>query len=327
MTYHPRIHPVNYPLLGKLPTEHPAVRALQAHAEADEVCVGKEINWPNLGIKGVDQAWFSTLNHRETRFSSFAYQYISYDLFLDGWVESVDGATQSELSFLNEVPQLKILLHECEGAARAEQNLDILPLVAKARQFLDALEHAILYRFETVGIRYERGLSNPAPVECRPPEGFHKSIHPFNYSLLRELPPDHPAVRALQIHAAAREACVRTEIRLPRSGVVSIDQLWSSDLTGREERFSSFASRYLDYELLLDGWVESASQATETEIGFLDDATKMRILLDECDRSARANDNLEILPFVTKAMEFANALERAILFRFEIAGISPQHLA
>ena len=73
MNFHPRIHPVNYPLLRKLPPDHPAVRALQVHAEARDSCVGKEVDFPSWGIKGIDQVFYSEVEHREYRFSTIAY--------------------------------------------------------------------------------------------------------------------------------------------------------------------------------------------------------------------------------------------------------------
>lgn len=166
MKFHPRIHPVNYSLLREFPPDHPAVRALQIHAEARDVCVGKEIDWPHLGLVAIDQAWFSDLGFRELRFSAFAYQYISYDLFLDGWVESAPEATETELGFLGDLPRMRALLDECEQGAREEKNHGILPLVAKAREFFDALEQAILFRFRTYGIDVNRdgtGKSEIAP--------------------------------------------------------------------------------------------------------------------------------------------------------------------
>ena len=154
MKYHPRIHPANYSLLRQLPADHPAVRALQIHAEACDVCVGKDIDWAHLGTLGIDQTWFSDVDHREHRFSDFAYRYISYDLFLDGWVESAPEATEAELGLLKRMPKLRTLLEECEREARADDNAAILPLVAKAREFVDAVEHAILFRFSSLGIPY-----------------------------------------------------------------------------------------------------------------------------------------------------------------------------
>ncbi len=152
--FHPRIHPVNYSLLRELPVDHPAVKALQIHAEACDICVGKEIDWPDKGIVGVDQVWWSDLDFREKRFSSFAYQHISYDLFLDGWVESAPEPTEAELGVLEDVPTMRSLLEECERAARDERNTAMLPLISKAKEFVDAIESAILYRFESLGLSH-----------------------------------------------------------------------------------------------------------------------------------------------------------------------------
>lgn len=155
MKHHPRIHPVNYSLLRELSADHPAVRALQVHAEARDMCVGKEIDWPQDGIVGIDQVWWSDIDFKEKRFSSFAYQFISYDLYLDGWVEAAPEATEYELHFLDELPQLRQLLKECENAARSEKNDVMLPLIAKAGEFFDAFEAAIKFRFEQIGVAIE----------------------------------------------------------------------------------------------------------------------------------------------------------------------------
>ena len=155
MKFHPRIHPINHSLLRQLAADHPAVQALQIHAEARDVCVGKEVDWPHLGVVGIDQSWFSDMDNREHRFSAFAYQYISYDLFLDGWLESAPEATEAELGFLEESPRLRTLLDECEQAARADDNIDVLPLIEKAKEFVGSLERAILHRFSSSGIFYE----------------------------------------------------------------------------------------------------------------------------------------------------------------------------
>lgn len=154
MKFHPRIHPMNYSLLRELPPDHPAIRALQVHAEARDICVGKEIDWPQHGIVGVDQSWFSSIDSKEWRFSSFAYAYISYDLYLDGWVESAPEATEAELGFLEDVPTMRTLLGEFEQAARAEKNANILPMLSKAREFVDALRGAIVYRLDRLGISH-----------------------------------------------------------------------------------------------------------------------------------------------------------------------------
>ncbi|MGD9720802.1 MAG: hypothetical protein AB7O59_14020 [Pirellulales bacterium] len=151
MKTHPRIHPANRSLLRQLPEHHIACQALRIHAEARDTCVGKEIDWPHLNVSAIDQAWFSDLDFREWRFSMFAYQFISYDLVLDGWLESAPQPTEMELGFLEKVPTMRTLLRECESAARKERNSDVLPLVAKANEFVDALERAIVSRLESLG--------------------------------------------------------------------------------------------------------------------------------------------------------------------------------
>lgn len=149
--HHPRIYPLNYQLLRELPLDHPAVRALQVHAEASDTCVGKEIDWPKLDIVGVDQAWLSDAYSKDWRFSDFAYQFISYDLVLDGWIESAPEATEAELGFMEEVPKMRTLLNECENASREEGNASIYPLIAKAQEFINAMEAAILLRAKQFG--------------------------------------------------------------------------------------------------------------------------------------------------------------------------------
>ena len=332
MKLHPRINPANKSLLRELPIDHPAVRALQIHAEARDICVGKEIDWPHLGIVGIDQKWSSDVESREMRFSGFAYQYISYDLFLDGWVESDPEGTETETRFLERSPRMRTLLDECEAAARVEDNVHMLPLISKARGFVDALEEAILYRLKN--LRQENSESKDSlqqsPAERSLPLGFHSRINRVNYSLLRELPADHPAVRALQIHAEAYDICSSEEICRPHQATVGIDQIWFSDVDLRQHRFSSFADDYICYDLVLDGWVESAPEATEAELGFLEDAPKMRALLKECEQAAHAEENVGILPLVAKANEFIDALEHAIRLRLrsiEISGVTGQWIS
>lgn len=319
MRFHARIHPVNYPILRQFSMDHPAVRALQIHAEACDICVGKEIDWPHLGIVGIDQKWFSDVESREMRFSGFAYQYISYDLFLDGWVESDPKATDAELRLLDRVPKMRALLRECEEAAHTEKNAGILPLIAKANEFVNALEEAILCRVKSLGQKDggHEGAVQKSSGEHRVPLKFHPRIYRGNYSLLRELPADHPAVRALQVHAEAYDVCARAGICGEFQAGTGIDQTWFSDVDLREHRFSSFAHDEICYDLFLDGWVESAPEATEAEMGFLADAPKMRVLLHECEEAANSENNTTILPLLAKANEYVDALEQAIVFRLK----------
>lgn len=153
--HHSRIYPANQAILAAYSPDHAAVRALQVHAEACDICVGKEIAWPQLGNRPIDQEWFSLTRLREQSFSALAYEFLSFDLVLDGWLEMPPHATEWECGFLTEDDVvLRVLLDECERAAQDEGNEDILPLIAKAREYLDAFKQAVLFRFRECGIQW-----------------------------------------------------------------------------------------------------------------------------------------------------------------------------
>jgi hypothetical protein len=125
----------------------------KVQAEARDVCVGKQIEWPQLGNRAVDQEWFSVIDQRTRKFSSFAYVFISFDLVLDGWFnEPHDPLGPFEADFLHELPRLRGLLDECEFAASSDANEEIRPLISKAREFFDAFETSILARVGSVRI-------------------------------------------------------------------------------------------------------------------------------------------------------------------------------
>lgn len=152
---HPRVYPVNYHITDRFDATHPAVCVLQVHAEACDTCVGKEIEWPGAGNRAIEQTWFSTTRMKEQSFSSFAYEFLSYDLILDGWLEMAPEPTESELGFLvDDEPLMRALLDECEEAAIGDKNTKIRPLIAKTREFLDAYCKAIQYRFDCCGIKW-----------------------------------------------------------------------------------------------------------------------------------------------------------------------------
>jgi len=153
--FHPRIYPANYPILTKYPSNHPACELLQAQAEVCDLCVGKEIVWPNAIEESVDQRWYSSARDNEQLFSNFAYEFLSYDLVLDGWLHMSAEATESEVEFLTKDEiTMRALLNECETAARTDGNVRILPLINKAREFVNKYSNAILHRFEVCNVRW-----------------------------------------------------------------------------------------------------------------------------------------------------------------------------
>lgn len=104
-------------------------------------------------MSALDQEWQSKIRSRVQRYSGLAYEFISYDLILDGWLEMPPSPAITEISQLKSIdPLLRTLLAECEEAAIQNANVAILPLVEKVRVYLDAYRAAILSRFELCGI-------------------------------------------------------------------------------------------------------------------------------------------------------------------------------
>jgi hypothetical protein len=155
--HHPRIYKANYPLLAKYDEKHPAIRALQIHAEACDICVGKEIDWPGAKEPPIEQTWFSATRQKKQFFSMFAYEFLSYSLVLDGWLELAPVPTKSEIGFLEEdQPIMRALLDECHDAADAAGNTHILPLIQKATEFMDAYNDAVIARFRECRIEWPK---------------------------------------------------------------------------------------------------------------------------------------------------------------------------
>ena len=74
--------------------------------------------------------------------------------------------TEREIGYLvNQQPLMRDLLDECEEAARADGNRGILPLIAKAREFVDAYDHALARRFSDCRISWPTKEGDPANFE------------------------------------------------------------------------------------------------------------------------------------------------------------------
>ena len=224
----------------------------------------------------------------------------------------VPEVTKSELDFLEELPKIRTFLDECDRA-HAAKNAVILPLLAKAKEFADALEFAVRFRIKSAP-------NHGSVTAGARPTKSHPGIHRFNYYLLRDLPSDHPAVQALNTHVAARQMCVSKQSNRPDSGIAPIDQVWLSKVDSQEHRFSTLVKDNIDFDLYLDGWVESRRKQR-----------KLSGLFWKCPRCAhysmnvnrwRAANNNALLPLVSKAKEFFRSLEFAIWFRFKMFGIS-----
>lgn len=155
--YHPRIFQANYPLLDRYDEGHTAIRALQLHAEACDLCVGKEIDWPGANEVPIEQTWFSAIRQKKQSFSAFAYEFLSYSLVFDGWLELAPAPTKSKIDFLmKDQSIMRALLVECREAADAAGNIRIRALIQKATAFIDAFHDAVMTRFRECGIEWPK---------------------------------------------------------------------------------------------------------------------------------------------------------------------------
>ncbi|MCG8449681.1 MAG: hypothetical protein MI725_08885 [Pirellulales bacterium] len=341
--YHPRIFAGNKVLFERYSSNHPAIRALQIHAEACDVCVGREIEWPKLGNQAIEQEWFSDHRKQSQSFSSFAYEFISYDLLLDGWLQMTKQPTESEINFLeDDEPTMRILLDECESSAFAEDNKAVLPLIEKAREFLDAYRHALLHRFSLCEIAWPKSQEKECAAivdnevresrvarkstvdwnQLTQKEGVHPNIHIANLQLLLQFDLHHPVISALQAHAEALEMCLREMFDMPDAPDTSSNLSWFSSTLLEQLSFPAMVNEYVPHDLVLVGWLEMSPEVLESEIHHLEENDPLlRNLLSECKEAAIANENDEILPCIAALIKYLDAYKVALLLRFRECGI------
>lgn len=117
------IRRLNAALFG-LDATHPAKVFLEAFIQCRRNCVGRELD-------GIDQRWWSTLDQREMQFSSYAYQRISFDVVLDGWLENAPELTQSEQVTFATLPNEVLRMRECRAAAATAGNAAVVELTGQ----------------------------------------------------------------------------------------------------------------------------------------------------------------------------------------------------
>jgi hypothetical protein len=118
MTMH--VYALNKPIFEFAP-DHPARRFLEAFVRCRQDCVGREMG-------GVDQEWLSETSGRDYSFSSFAYEYLSFDVELDGWLQNAPDLTDSEKAMLAGIAQIEELMAECTTVAIAESNSEVVTM-------------------------------------------------------------------------------------------------------------------------------------------------------------------------------------------------------
>ena len=122
--------------------DHPARRFLEAFVECRMNCVGKEID-------GLDQEWFSEADMRTHKFSSFAYEWLSFDIELDGWLHDAQEMTDSEKRALDGIPQMDGLMAECKAAAMVDHNSEMVTMCDQVLHTLELWAECINRRLQS----------------------------------------------------------------------------------------------------------------------------------------------------------------------------------
>jgi hypothetical protein len=133
---------INKPLF-KLPKSHPAIQFLEAFIDCRQNCIGKEIQDDTLDYK-----WYSQSENREILYSSFAYQYLAFDIILDGWLTNAPTITPDEQHWLNQLPHWRELMNECKIAAIKENKIKFLEMQSQVINLFDLWEKCIRYRID-----------------------------------------------------------------------------------------------------------------------------------------------------------------------------------
>ena len=118
-----------------LPESHPARRFLCAFIECRRNCVGRECS-----DDPIDQEWFSECDRHAWSYSRFAYEFLSFDIVLDGWLTHAEKRTPDEQSWLVQLPRFRQLLNECKSAAECDNNRAIFPVIAQVLRMFELWE-------------------------------------------------------------------------------------------------------------------------------------------------------------------------------------------
>lgn len=140
------IQSINRPVLA-LDDMHPAKKFLCAFIECRWNCVGRELGQYEAPI---DQEWTSTTDGKRGTFSGFAYRILSFDIELDGFLQSVPHLTASEQQDKEQLPNLRLLMNECADAARQRGNGEILELTDEVLEMFGLWEEYLRYRREMI---------------------------------------------------------------------------------------------------------------------------------------------------------------------------------
>jgi hypothetical protein len=124
-----------------LPEDHLAHRFLLAFIKCRCDCIGLEAS-----DNPIDQEWFSQTDGKVWLYSSFAYQYLAFDIILDAWLSHASGRTIGEERWLSLFPRWRALMFECKNAAEGDNNHAMVSIVEQVLEMLNLWEQSIVAR-------------------------------------------------------------------------------------------------------------------------------------------------------------------------------------
>jgi hypothetical protein len=130
------------PCVLALDDSHPAKKFLLAFIECRDDCVGLELG-PD---EPIDQEWPPVTDGKVWTFSGFAYSFLSLDILLDEFHQSIPCPNEANANWPWNLPRVRSLMHECAQAARQSGNDEILELTDQVLEMLDLWDAYLNFR-------------------------------------------------------------------------------------------------------------------------------------------------------------------------------------
>jgi hypothetical protein len=134
------------PCVLALDNSHPAKQFLLAFIECRDDCVGLELG-PD---EPIDQEWKSVTDDKVWTFSGFAYSFLSLDIALDDFHQSMPRPNESNANWLWDLTRLKCLMNECAQASRQSGNNEILEATEKVLKMFNLWEDYLKFRKDMI---------------------------------------------------------------------------------------------------------------------------------------------------------------------------------
>jgi hypothetical protein len=101
-----------------------------------------------------------------------------------------------------------------------------------------------------------------------------------------------------------------------------VDQIWTSEIRGRQCSFSGFIYEFICFDLILDEWLTHPPTLTAAEREVLERVPQLVNLLEECRAAAIAEGNTRVLAMIPKAHAFLVEWEACVRRRIDEDNLS-----